>query len=145
VPEQDALFPVLVCIRRQGKLLLTLLGKPAVENVNPSHLLQGFISPAHLCRGESQSRTYLLDIVDRRSGFIVHLAFRDPLCLRVHEVKCHCPHCKTDLGVERIPVMVCRRRRNSRHAESSWSGGTCASSSGVKWREWQELFACSDG
>jgi hypothetical protein len=79
MPEQDALFPVLVCIRRQGKLLLALPGKPTVENVNPSHLLQSFIGPAHLCRWESQSRTYLLNIVDSRSGFIGHLAFRDPL------------------------------------------------------------------
>lgn len=101
MPEQDTFFPALVCtfcVQRQGELLLALPGKPAVEHVNPSHAFQCFIGPAHLSRRQSQSRTDLLVSVDHRSRFIGHLAFGDPLRLRVRQLKRHCPHCKADFG-----------------------------------------------
>jgi len=93
----------MLCVQRQGELLLAFPGQPASEHMNPSHLLQCFRGPAHLCRRESQSRTDLLALVDHRSGFIGHLACGDPLRLRVHRVKRACSHCKADFGGVKNP------------------------------------------
>jgi hypothetical protein len=124
----------MLCIQRQGELLLAFPGKPAGENMNPSHLLQCFIVLAHLCRRESQSRTDLLALVDHRSRFIGHLACGDPLRLRVHQVKRDCPHYKAYFGGGENPCEGVQEATELQTRLEQLVRWYVPSSSGVNWR-----------